>query len=974
MRQREATPFGDLLRQHRIAKGLTQEALAERAGLGERTIKGIEEGARHLPRADTIFRLIVALELSSDQEAILRRALRCSEPDNTDNADISDKASSPLTLTATATTLGGPLPTTHLMSYLTPLIGRDEFIHDALAKLSKRTTRLMTLVGPPGVGKTRIGLEIAKRASEAPEQFSESIERVESIALASLRQPSLILPAIVHAVGMKEVYGSTLLDALVSALRGTRTLLFLDNFEHLLDATSDIVALLARCPDLKIIITSRVALRVRGEHELPVPPLAVPALVSPFGPDSARTNLNVTRMVAREQSSVFMPDTTAIPVIVGGAIRRASSSTGLVADLGSVPSVALFVQRAQDTAPDFALNEQNAPIIAEICRQLDGLPLALELAASRLRLFTPSELLGRLTSRLSILAEHAPDLPSRHQTMRDTIAWSYVLLTSREQWTFRQLGVCANGCSLHAAEAICGREGNAPHVLDDLTTLVAHSLIHRGERAHGNSYITMLEAIHEYALEQLDSHGERDAAAQAHSAYFCSFLESIVAGTESGGHGAFDLKVLDDDYANLQAALGWAIDRHDVAMGERLVAGMWRYWYMRGFLTEGRRWAESLLEMVGDTDQRWMNERFPLAASQGTSGTEEGSSIERHQHGETLTRSANLAAALNGAGMLAFRQGDHVTATTWLRRSLALYRWRGDKRGIAAVLNNLGIVVTDQGLYAEARTFHEESLAMKRELSNAHDIAISLNNLGCVARAQGQFAQATAFFEENLSIQRALGDTYRIAHALGNLGTQAYVQSEYDQAYEHYLECLALQKRLGDSQGIALTTLNLGEVAKARGALSEALTKARDSVAMFRALGEPMRVVSALSLLASTSYAQGDSRSAWVYLQEILDLSRKLVSHRAVHQWAILLARLAYDEGLHIIATQFLVVAESQRTANGATWTPTEQQDYDLCLTQLRRHVKASDFQEAQDAASAWSWEELLMNARECLVRRDRLP
>ena len=572
-----------------------------------------------------------------------------------------------------------------------------------------------------------------------------------------------------------------------------------------------------------------------------------------------------------------------------------------------------------------------------------------------------------------MLAERAPDLPTRQQTMREAIAWSYALLSSQEQWTLRQLGVCANGFSLQAAEAICGRDGHAPHVLDDLTTLVAHSLIHRVERADGSSCIIMLETIREYALEQLDVHHERERAVQAHSAYFCSLVESITAPTQAGGHGSFDLSVLDDDYANLQTALGWAIDHHDIALGERLVAGMWRYWYTRGLLTEGRRWAEALLELVGDTDQRWMHESPSLAAANNQAGRDDHfSAAEQPCSGDTRSRSASFAAALNGAGMLAFRQGDHNAAIMLLRRSLALHRWRDDKRGIAAVLNNLGIVAADQGLNAEARTFHEESLAIKRELGNAHDIAVSLNNLGCVARAQGHYAQAMAFFAENLTIQRTLGDIYRIAHALGNLGTQAYVQGDYEQAQEYYLDCLALQERIGDRQGIALTTLNLGEVARARGALDEALTQGHMALSMFRVLGEPMRTVSALSLLASARYALGDLPSAGDFLREILDVSRTLTTHRTLHQWAIVLAGLARDGGQHSIAVQFLTAAKSRRKAQGARWTSSEQQEYETSLEYSRNHMNVSAFREAQDAASVWSWQDLLNNAREYLGRYDK--
>ena len=949
MERKDTNRFGTLLRQYRIALGLTQEELAERAGIGVRTIKGMEQRQRHVPRADTLHRVVTALQLGPDQSTALLGALRHNGAHGHTNAP------------AHATNHVGDINT------LTPLIGREDFIENALALLYEDTTRLMTLVGPPGVGKTRIGLEIAQRASR---NRAYLFDQVEGVALASLSQPDLVLPAIIHAMGVREVGGTDPVDALERAIRGKKVLLFLDNFEHLLNAASDVVTVLARCTELKILITSRAALRVRGEREMPVPPLQAPALVNAFDVESTSGRPSrATRTVAGEHSSAFMPERPDIPFIAGGVVLRAPGATGLVSAIMDAPSVMLFVQRAQATTPEFRISEQNAPIIAAICRQLDGLPLAIELAAARIRLLAPAEILTRLANRLSLLVERGPDLPSRQQTMRDAIEWSYLLLSPNEQWTFRRLGVFANGFSLEAAESICSRDGNAADVLDDLTALIANNLIYKVERSDGGSQIFMLETIRAYALEQLDIHHERDLVAGAHSAYYCSYVEAQ-AGTSLAGQQSFDLKALDDDYANLQAALGWAIDHRDVATAERMIAGTWRYWYTRGILTEGRRWIDSLMDMVGQIDLEWIR----VASSQGTPQNPSVTDDQRTREGDSFweahTRSPYLAAALNGAGMIAFRQGDYDTATSWLRRSLALHRWRDDSRGAAAALNNLGIVLADQGRHTEAESFHEESLALKRTMGSLHDVAVALNNLGCVARARGQYARAKAYFEENLAIQRARGDTYRIGHALGNLGTQAYVQGDFDHAYELYLECLSLQQQIGDRQGVAVTRLNLAEVAKERGDLDQALIQGSEGLVMFRTLGEPTRIVSALSLLVTVNYAKGDAQSARACLNELLLESRSPVPHRSGHQWTIALACMGYDEGLFTVAVQFLAAANSNKT-NGTVWTPTEQRDYEECLQQSRKRLDASVFDNAWEVASAWSWQDVLAHARRFLAHRE---
>jgi predicted ATPase/Tfp pilus assembly protein PilF len=712
------------------------------------------------------------------------------------------------------------------------------------------------------------------------------------VDLTAISAPDDIFLVIAQALGVSEQGAEPLRERLRRRLGASQLLLILDNFEHLTAAARSVNDLLAACPQVKALVTSRVALRVRGEHIVSVAPLP-------------------------------LPDSTDPPP---------------VEMLAQAPSVALFAARARQVQADFALTSENAATVVAICRQLDGLPLAIELAATRLKVLPPPMLLILLEHRLQVLTDGAQDLPMRQQTLRRTLAWSYDLLLEPEQALFRRLAIFVGGCTLEAAEVIRAALGGIDlDILDGMTALVDHSLVRMEARADGTARFTMLETLREYGQEQLALCGETEAIARAHATCCLEFVEALSERTPERD-GSFGLALRDQDYANLRVALGWAIEQGETAIGARLIAQLWRYWYTHGMLTEGRKWAESLLAMVGDAE-------------------------------DTVARAIHLAAVLNGAGMLAFRQGDYTQANVWLERSLALYRRASDTRHIAAVLNNLGIVATDQGDYAEAQRLHAESLALKRTLGVPQDVAISLSNLGCVARAQRQYALARTYLEENLTIQRAHGDVYRIAHAIGNLGTLTYAQEAYEDAYNLYTECLDLQQAIGDTQGIALTHLNLSEVTAAQGDFAEALEHGHESLRMFRALGEPARIASALVSMGLLFCAQGEATRTVAYFREALDLFRDLGTHRTAPLLAVALARLAHHYGLRISAVRFLAVATSLRAVKNAAWIPAEQRQYELLLNNLREELGQDVFQEMWDKALVWLWDDLLTSAYQVLAQ-----
>lgn len=830
-RTHDTSPFGRLLKERRIANGLTQEALAERAGLGVRTIKGIEQGAYHRPRADTLVRLITALELSPDQEDALRSALHGGESTQTDNADLASGS-----LTRTATMLSDTRP---MMLLLTPdrspLIGRGVFIHDALAILFERTTRLLTLVGPPGAGKTRIGLEMAKRvADESAQRYDrlEShtiedrkdrvIESVESIALAPIHQPSLVLSVIAQAVGIPEANGLTLLDTLAAALRGVRTLLFLDNFEHLLDARQDMVSLLARCPDVKILITSRSPLRVQGEHIVTVPPLALPGREM-----ATRTDFS------NQADGVDAAD---------------------LAALSRVEAIALFLRRARQIAPDFALTAENAAAIVRICQRLDGLPLAIELAVARLPMFSAQELAARLEHRLPVLTAGAQDLPARQQTLRNTLDWSYRLLRPEQQALFRALAVFAGGCSWDGIQAMGQAMSNAlaqddpvdPVAEEALVAQVAclldHHLLERTETKEGVSRYWLLETIREFAQEMLMQSGEVPRAERAHAGYYLARVEAIeplLQGREQREWLAW----LDMEHNNVRAALAWTLRQREGELALRLAGALGWFWYSQGYLREGARWLEHALAVPEPPEPL---ESIEVSAPPAGGVAQAASATHGDDAPERVSPThwrALRAKALHAAALLACYQGDYPSARALNEEALGLRRALGDLRGMARTINNLALVLARQGDFAGAATRYEESLALKRQSGEVASLATTLANLGMAYVDDGDYANARRVYEGCLEQWRRQGDDYQVARTLANLAEIALREGQDARAAALLDESLTLRHALGDKMGLANTIHLLGALAYSRGDAAQAFTCYRESCGILLAVGGDMRAL-----------------------------------------------------------------------------------------------------------------------------------
>jgi predicted ATPase/serine/threonine protein kinase len=591
---------------------------------------------------------------------------------------------------------------------LPSLIGREADADAVLAMLRREGVRLVTLTGPGGIGKTRLATHTASR-------LSGEYPRVAYVELGPVDDPLLFTSSVAQALGIREAGGTPLGDLLREAVRDCRLLLVLDNFEHLMAAAPDVALLLAASRGLKVLATSRSPLRIRAEHEFPVGPLSV-------------------------------PDPRALPPL---------------ADLAACPAVALFVERARSARSSFALSTENAAAIAEICARLEGLPLAIELAAARVRVLPPRALATRLESPLSILVAGPRDLPDRQRTMRGAIAWSYNLLTPPERDLLRRLSVFVGGFTIEAAEAVCGDDEG-----DGLASLVNESLLQQRELPDGEPRYRMLETVREFGREMLEAAGHAARYRRAHATFFVASSERADAEL-LGPNDALWLGRLERDHANCRAALAWAL-AHEPDLALRLAGALGRFWHVRGHYTVGRTWVEEAL---------------------------------RRSDGEPTTARARALVAL---GYIAFTQGDVASTRSAMAEAIRISEKTGDRFYLCRSLLGLGnILESFDADPARAEAHYERALAVAEELGNKRLMGMAFNNLGEAARVRGDHAAARAFYERTIALFRGLGGGIKMAFALANLGAAAYELGDLETSRSSYLECLAIARETGSKQHIA---------------------------------------------------------------------------------------------------------------------------------------------------------------------------
>ncbi|MGI8477768.1 MAG: ATP-binding protein, partial [Thermomicrobiales bacterium] len=613
---------------------------------------------------------------------------------------------------------------------LSPLIGRERECADLVASLLDGRTRLLTVTGPGDVGKTRLALAVA--------QSLESIgaDGARFVPLAGMLTAQDVLPAIARAVGVEETGDRPLFAEIVVRLGNSDALLVIDNAEHVADAAPELARLLAACPALRMLVTSRVAMRIQGEREFSLLPFALPG-----------------------------PDATA-------------------AALTGSDAVALFLESSREDRSRLVRSDADLVAIGGICRRLDGLPLAIELAAARSTVLSPRGMLARLERRLPLRTGGGRDLPERQRTLRATIRWSYDLLTPTQQRLFRQISVFSSA----TLEAIEGDQmgiadpipGDASPIFDDLAALVDHSLLRRSEDPDREPRYFMLETIREFGHEMLAELDELASAKERHASFFAKFAESG-ASALTGPEQAHWLRRFERDQDNLRVALRWAIEERATRTAARIGSSLGRWWLLRGHLTEGRRWIGEVLALDPDAV------------------------------------TAERATTLTVMGALAEDQGDHTAAIAAHGESLAIAEALSDDYGIARATNNIGLVRLGQGDYAAATRQFEASLLAFRSLGNDAAGAVTMLNLATVADRAGDEETASRILEAALTVQRAAGDAQRIAWTLQTLGLVATGRGELDQADAAFVEAIALWEELGDAQSVARTLAHRGRLARLRG-------------------------------------------------------------------------------------------------------------------------------------------------------------
>ncbi len=751
--------FGIHLRRLRLAAGLSQEELAERAGLTAAAIGLLERGERRRPYPHTLRALADALGLEPAARAaffaaVPRRAEGNIQREREDSRRDEQRWSRP------------PVP-------LAPMVGREDLIASVRDFLRDGAARIVTLTGPGGIGKSRAAVEIAARLRE---DFDLGPVWVE---LEALTDPTEVLPAIGRALGLIERPTQDAARIIENHLEGRRSLLLLDGFDRLLAATPLITSLLHRCAGLALLVTSREALRIRGERAIEVPPLGLP------GPEMTASAASVERAEA----------------------------------------VALLLQRARAAQPAFILTDPDAEVVAAICARLDGIPLALELAAVQLKYHSPQALLKRLQRRLSVLEEGPRDLPVRQRDLRATIAWSYESLDPHEQRVFRRCSIFRGGFTAEAAEAICGEEAT-PQVRGALSSLVDKSLVRAAPDPAGETRFSMLETILEYAGERLAEDTDGPELARRHAQFHRDLVEAASPHLAGGSRSAW-LSQLDREIANLRAALAWAAANEEVEILLGLAGGLAWYWILRGIVREGSSWTQRALACPV---------RPGMEAARGQ--------------------------VLYAAAAMAWKFEDFPLARRRAGEAVALLRNGFDSRRLALALALSGLIASSAGDPGRAAESHQESLAIFRDLEDSWGIAYAESNLADALLQIGETAAAKERYLDALRRFAETGDDWGRGIVLLTLGNVAWVEGRMDAARRRYEECVELFRGMGNDENAARGLLCLSAVYLRQERIADAERVLRESLRTWRVFESKAGLGACLEGLAAIRAALGNLRAA----------------------------------------------------------------------------------------------------------------
>lgn len=796
----------------------------------------------------------------------------------------------------------------NLPATLSPILGRAKATRVALDMLARSDLRLLTLTGPGGTGKTRLSIQIAAELleSEAAHTYKDG---VFFVSLAPIREPELVLSAIAQVLEVRERSSQPLRESLQQFLREKQMLLLLDNFEQVIAAGPHLVELLEAAPQLKLLVTSRESLRLRGEYELPIAPL----------PHAA--------------------------------------------------AFELFVQRAQAARADFQATAQNEAAIAAICTRLDGLPLAIELAAARVRVLTPQALLDRLSNRLKLLTGGARDLPTRQQTLRGAIDWSYELLSADEQLLFRRLSVFLGGRTLASVEAVCNVNGDLPiDILDGIQSLNDKSLVYRVAHDEDEPRYLMLEIIWEYAQERLRDSGEEQVLRQAHAQYYVAFAEQARPHL-SGPDQRRWLALVDTELANVRAALQWAEQTRQPDIGVPLIVWLLRFWGARGYLSEARSWLEGFLAYQDTLSLKW---RIKLLNTLGRSAYD----LSDYQHGIAweeraleLARQSDdreeRASALNTLGCIARAQGQPTQAQTLFQNALDLWQETHDAYGIATGLLNLGIALKDLEEYSQAIATLEESLQRYRTLGDDRSIALALDHLAAAARSQRMYLYAETLQEECLALRQAIGDKRGVAASLVDIGNGLLEQGEVERARSFYERSLTLFKEIGEAWGEAVVLDNLGMAWRYSGDYLRAYSFHAEALKLREALGDRRGLAMTHENLGIVELAQGKLQVAYAHFAQSLALWQDTKNTTGICEVLEGFADLAHALGQPIRATQLASAAAALREVNRIPLTPIDQPLCQQLIETIQERVSSAAFHAAWDEGQTMTLDQAIACALE---------